>query len=588
MSALLDITLPRSLDLLLEQAARERPERLEAWVFEDEAARREAERALAELGIAARIRSAYKPLLHAWLEGELALPAGWRLLLITVAPAVLQRLKVEAYPLAALLGEGELGFETDAALPQTEARVSADGRPLATLFVPIDQAFAPLAWRRSWRAGRLIEDAALAGCDYRAAYEAAMAAVAGHHWGKTEPYFEQLRIEVEIGGIERALPYDEELISTREALHEDCYFAVLEFFQRRAGRPPGDRTLRPGQIIPDIRAAAGRTRVRVLLSAPAPQAQSSEPVLVDDLAVQAAPLSPEAVAAWLAPLQGERFACLSHQGRPVTGLHRRGTKPGIVISAGQHANESSGVVGALRAVQVLQQQDQAHYALVALENPDGAALHQALIRGNPRHMHHAARYTALGDDLEARSGAELGEKAARQEAIARTGAGLHFSLHGYPAHEWTRPFAGYLPPGFEDWALPRGFFLILRRHPGRDGLAFLEALSAGLAQDPALAALNARQQRLWRAHWVDADTAPLLLNGIPCLIQDDSRSTVPFTLITEFPDETVYGEAFVLAQRTQMRTVLLGAELYWQGLLGEARAGAAVAPRRAAPAQVSE
>ncbi len=575
MSVLLDITLPRSLDLLLEQAARERPERLEAWVFEDEAARRGAERALAELGIAARIRSAYKPLLHAWLEGELALPAGWRRLLITVAPAVLQRLKVEAYPLAALLGEGELGFETDAALAPTEARVSVDGRPPLAVFVPMDQRLAPQAWRRSWRASQLIEDAALAGCDYRAAYEAAMAAVAGHHWGETEPYFEQLRIEVEIGGIERALPYGEELISTREALHEDSYFAVLEWFQRRAGRPQGDRTLRPGQIIPDIRAATGRTRVRVVLGAPAAQTQPSDPLLVDDLATQDSPLSPEAVAAWLAPLQGERFGCLSHQGRPVTGLHRRGAKPGIVISAGQHANESSGVVGALRATQILQQQDQAHYALVALENPDGAALHQALIRSNPRHMHHAARYTALGDDLEARGGAAspaLGEKAARQQAIARTGAGLHFSLHGYPAHEWTRPFAGYLPPGFEDWALPRGFFLILRRHPGRDGRVFLEALSAGLAQDPALAALNARQQRLWRAHWVDADTAPLLLNGIPCLIQDDSRSTVPFTLITEFPDETVYGEAFVLAQRTQMRTVLLGAELYWQGLLGEARA----------------
>lgn len=574
MSVLLDIELPRSLDLLLAQAGRERPERVEAWVFEDRPARCRAELALAAIGITARLRSAYKPLLHAWLEGELALPSQWQRLSIAVAPPLLQRLKVEAYPLAALLGRGELLFETDAALAASEARIAVDGRPLAAVFVPMDARRAPLAWRRSWRDGMLIEDGPLSGCDYRAGFEAAMAAIAGHAWGQSEPYFEQLRIELEIGGIEQDLAYGKELISTREALHEDFYFSVLEFFQRRAGRPAGDRTLQPGQIVPDIRAGAGPTRVRVVLASPAPPVAEPEPSLADDLAAQDAPLSPEAVSAWLAPLQGERFGCLSHQGRPVQGLHKRGSRPGLVISAGQHANESSGVVGALRAAQRLQSQAEAHYALIPLENPDGAALHQALCRSHPRHMQHAARYTALGDDLEARGGSAnpmLGEKAVREEAIARTGAGLHFSLHGYPAHEWTRPFAGYLPPGFEDWALPRGFFLILRQHPGRDGRAFLEALTAALAQDPALSAFNARQQRLWRAHWVDTETAPLL-HGIPCLIQQDTRSRVPFTLITEFPDETVYGEAFRLAHETQTRSVLLGAELYWQGLLGEARA----------------
>ncbi|MDP3616841.1 MAG: hypothetical protein Q8R49_03315 [Rhodoferax sp.] len=376
-----------------------------------------------------------------------------------------------------------------------------------------------------------------------------------------------LQIDIAIAGIERKLDYGEEVISTREALHEDLYFSLLELFQRRAGKPAGDRTLRPGQIVPNVVASDGSTRVSVYLSSQRTAAPLQLPA--PELAQLERPLHPDEVSALLRPLHGERFGCLSWQGRAVEGLYQPGTLPGLVISAGQHANESSGVVGALRAAQALQQQPGAHYALVALENPDGATLHHTLCQSNARHMQHAARFTALGDDLEARQGPPLGEKAARQEAIARTQAGLHFSLHGYPAHEWTRPFSGYLPPGSEDWTLPKGFFLILRQHPGHDGWAFLQALTAALAQDPALREFNARQQALWRAHWGELPYP--VLNGIACLVSEDQRSRVPFTLISEFPDETIYGEAFRLAHETQTRTVLLGAQLYWQGLLGDQR-----------------
>src|SRR3546814_15204122 len=77
-------------------------------------------------------------------------------------------------------------------------------------------------------------------------------------------------------------------------------------------------------------------------------------------------------------------------------------------------------------------------------------------------MHHAARYTALGDDLEYREHAPWFERAARNHAFEISNAQLHLNLHGYPAHEWTRPCSGYLPRGFEMWSLPKGFFLIIR------------------------------------------------------------------------------------------------------------------------------
>ena len=76
-------------------------------------------------------------------------------------------------------------------------------------------------------------------------------------------------------------------------------------------------------------------------------------------------------------------------------------------------------------------------------------------------MHHAARYTGLGDDVESRGDTPVYESLIRKEALALMDAKLHINLHGYPAHEWTRPLSGYLPRGFELWTIPKGFFVII-------------------------------------------------------------------------------------------------------------------------------
>ena len=57
-------------------------------------------------------------------------------------------------------------------------------------------------------------------------------------------------------------------------------------------------------------------------------------------------------------------------------------------------------------------------------------------------MHHAARYTALGDDLEYRVKGALYEKEIRHKAREISQAQLHINLHGYPSHERTRPLSG--------------------------------------------------------------------------------------------------------------------------------------------------
>ncbi|WP_175997437.1 hypothetical protein [Burkholderia stabilis] len=567
MTTLLSAVYPRTLRTLTDRFTAGTATRIEAWLFEDEAARRDAQRTLAARGIDAVLRSAYKPLVHFFIE-EFTPPRTGRIVIRTPAGAH-PRFRLEAYPLAGWLAPLEFAFEPGDAPAHY---VVETGGATHRVFAPNDATASPCGWLRAWNGDALIEDAPLV-TEFEAASAATLDALRAHPWPDHAPFFDILRITIATSGIERTLPYGEELVSTLEAWTEDAYYGAAEFFHALAGRDASDRTLQSGQIVPEIVRTEGDTTVRVTLETHV-RADTAEAATVpaETLASPAAlaeidrPLSPPDVARALDALPGERFGVTSHQGRGVNGIYVRGALPGLVITAGQHANETSGVVGALRAAHALNARPDAHYALVPLENPDGAALHHHLRATHPAHLSHAARFTALGDDLEARTQAPFGEKAARLDAIARTGARLHLSLHGYPAHEWTRPRSGYVPRGSELWSIPKGFFLILRHHAGHDGRPFLDALTHALSQSDALVAFNERQLHAWHAHAGDLPFPRI--NGIPCHVIEDHRSSVPFTLVTEFPDETIEGDAFRLAHTTQTRAVELAAGLYWAGLLG--------------------
>ena len=68
---------------------------------------------------------------------------------------------------------------------------------------------------------------------------------------------DRVRTTVDLPGIAHAPARESEWMNSREALHEDLYFSLLEGFQRRSGRPLGDRRLQPGQIVPDVRTGRG-------------------------------------------------------------------------------------------------------------------------------------------------------------------------------------------------------------------------------------------------------------------------------------------------------------------------------------------
>ncbi|MBL0403186.1 peptidase M14 [Microvirga aerilata] len=582
MTVLLDERVPRTLDTLVRAWTGDdhKGTVLEAWLFEDVAARREAERILADAGVHARLRSAYKPLVHAFLE-EFDMAGVARATVRYPVHEKADRLRFlsEAYPLAALLegiethfepGDTDLTYEitleyADESIAKHE--VFAPNRLRANHLDQVD--LTPTGWLKvTGRAdGGPDLDEPLE-TEIEQVFHTAMAAVMAHEWPAAEPYAETLAIDVAIPGIERPLDYGDEVMSTREALHEDFYFSIIEFFKHRSGRPHQDRSLQPGQIVPDIRAGEGDAHVRVSLRTFGPPQDPVRPeqdIETADAAPGLAQIHRE-----LAALPGEVFEGISREGRPVRGLYRPGSRPAVLVTSGQHANETSAPVGTLRAVRRLLANPEANIAYIPVENPDGYALHGRLCEGNPRHMHHAARYTSLGNDLEYGRDEPLYEIGARNQALALCGAQLHLNFHGYPAHEWTRPFTGYLPRGFELWTIPKGFFLIMRHHPawGETARTLIEAVTTGLSAVPGLAEFNRRQIEICSIH--SGGTPYEIINDIPCLITAEERHPTPLTLITEFPDETIYGEAYRFAHTVQMATVIAAEEAFTSIMAGVA------------------
>ena len=149
--SLLDKTFDRTLDAWTHayMAPAWRGAHLEGWLFEDAQARRAAEARLAQAGVQARFRSAYKPLLHYFLEEverDGLIAAEIRYPLHEHAQA--KRFTLEAYPLVALLdgvrvtlqpGASDLHYDVDLRY--------ADGREIQSrVFAPTSSAMRRTAW----------------------------------------------------------------------------------------------------------------------------------------------------------------------------------------------------------------------------------------------------------------------------------------------------------------------------------------------------------------------------------------------------------------------------------------------------------
>ncbi|SDJ99777.1 peptidase M14 [Billgrantia gudaonensis] len=563
---LLERSFPRTTRALIEEYATPAYQgyELEAWVFDDEAERQATEAAFKVAGVGARIRSAYKPLVHFFLE-----EFSWESLqsLVIEYPLLEQsprRFLLEAYPLAAMLPQGVMlcweGVEGTPAHYRVRVERTSGSREAHIIAAPnrhhqdhVGEAqFSPCGWLRLTSPLGEISESVIE-TDYEALFQAAMATLSLTRWQATAPYFDELNFTVHWPSADRRLAWGDERISLAEALHEELYFSTLEYFQRHAGLALGDRSIQPGQIVPEVSTQGEMPYLQVSVR----PLDTSRPAC-DEVALDTAhqAIGVDQIERVLAELGGQAMHTVTRAGRTVEARYLAGGERAVMISAGQHANEISGVVGALRAAQQLGQRPQAHFVISPLENPDGYALQSRLAAIQPRHMHHAARYTAFGNDLQSQPLGQPFEHAIREQAVAASGARLHINLHGYPAHEWTRPLSGYVPRGFEMWTIPKGFFLILRHQPGWEAAAkqLVEAVTRSLAQVPGLVEFNATQIALFETH-AGSLSFPVL-NGFPYLMTEVTEQMTPLMLITEYPDETLSGDPFVQAHTAQMETVV--------------------------------
>jgi len=585
MTLLFERSWRRSLDVWCEKIPMEflPSDQIAVWLFDDEHSRRAAEERLASRGFAVRFHCALKPLLHFLRNLPEARACRHIQVHYPVSPhAVENRFKLEAYPLAALFDDitfipktgGELPLHYDVTLGFADGRTST-----RQVFCPNRlitdwgglPALTPCGWLRVVRHGKVIADHAIE-TDFECLFHEAMAAISRLELPPTLPFFEELRLEASLPAREVALGVGDEVISYQEILHEEFYFSLLEFFQRKAGLDSGDRSLQPGQIAPLIRAdAQADCYVRIThqpLCRENAKCSGSDARTTDALGAAGdadAPLSHAHIAAALDAIGGSPFSVSSRSGRAVAARYLAGRDQPVFISACQHGNETTGTVGALQAAAELARQEGAHFVISPLENPDGNALFLRLIQQNPRHMHHAARYTAYGNDLQNTPDHAPAERAIRILGQQRSQAALHLNLHGYPSHEWVRPLSGYIPRNFALWTLPKGFFLVLRHQTGFEPLArqLAEHVTQTLCTIPELMRLNQAQIELYRRHAGSLEFE--MVNGIACSFVCRDEASFAVELITEFPDETIMGEAFRLGARVQ-KTTVLAAYRVWQRL----------------------
>jgi len=575
MTIIFERTWRRSLDVWSEKIVTDYAvsDQIELWLFDDESSRRAAEQRMARQGFRVRFHAALKPLLHFFRDlGDTTVYKQVHIAYPHSPHAVENRFKLEAYPLAALLNNVVFSPKAaDDTLYYDVTLTRADGAETQhQVFCPNRlitdwgglPALTPCGWLRVVRDGKLIADHAIQ-TEFEALFHAGMTAISQLPLPQSVPFFRELHLDVTLPFAEQPLGYGHEVISYQEALHEELYFSLLEHFQHKSGLDSGDRSIQPGQIAPFVRFEAhGDCRLCIQTRALCRDDIALPPVA---LANVEAPLDHAQIKAALDSIGGQAFVVASRSGRAVAARYIAGHDKPVFISACQHGNETTGTAGALQAAMVLKEQADAHFVISPLENPDGNALFLRLMQHNPRHMQHAARYTAYGNDLQDTPDHAPAERAIRLIGQRLSQAALHLNLHGYPSHEWIRPLSGYVPRNFSLWTLPKGFFLLFRHQPGADKLAYALAqhVTHALCSIPELVQLNQTQIDLYRQHAGQLEFD--LINGVPCSFSSRPDASFAVELVTEFPDETVVGAAFRLGVQAQKATVLAAYQA-WQQL----------------------
>lgn len=547
---------------------------LTCWSFDSLENRKNAQQLFASKGIEAKFYSSYKSLVFAFLE-YITLD---RIKTITVeypviANAAENRFLLECYPLCQMLEKYNISFvpkmhDDCSTLCYKVVREDEDSTVhTQDVFVPVVHAHDIEGKDIFINSGFLeihndensaLNESYFFETDQQKAYAVVLNFLTYYHWAD-DIRFDVLEIQVQAPFYDFDLGVGEEVISTSEAMYEDIYFSVREIFHTLKNAPLDARTVTFGQIVPDIVISDEcSVKVSMIVENNARVDKKIKPTDIMKLEEADKALSPFEIDHYLENLGGQRYITHSVRGREVWGSYLKQGDVSVAISSAQHANEATGVVGALRAAYYLKENTAISFAISPLENPDGYHLYQEFCKRYKKHMHHAARYTALGCDLEY-MGAHY-EKKIRHMSQEKTKAVLHLNLHGYPSHEWTRPFSGYIPKNLDLWSMPKGFCVIVRYHKPYKELAFniLKELVHHLSRFKELVEFNDAQLKQYARY---VESIPFRIeNSIPLFVSEVEDGLYPITLITEAPDESVYGDMFVFLQNMQTQVVISASE----------------------------
>lgn len=117
-----------------------------------------------------------------------------------------------------------------------------------------------------------------------------------------QPFFAQLRLDIDASEPDETLPVRQDRISSLESLHEDIYFAGLDYFQTLGLKSCGKGLDAPGLILPVIRKHDGPPRMRFRLLGEL----SAEPAIEAGGKRLTAPVAEGEVGAWIEALDYDR------------------------------------------------------------------------------------------------------------------------------------------------------------------------------------------------------------------------------------------------------------------------------------------
>jgi hypothetical protein len=145
-------------------------------------------------------------------------------------------------------------------------------------------------------------------------------------------------------------------------------------------------------------------------------------------------------------------------------------KPTFFINCRHHANEVSSTNAGLKLSHLLATQPyvqrylkKANVVINSMENVDGIAILDEMLKLTPTDKLHAARYNQAGQEYYIEyfnPKTPFGEAKVKPAIWERWLPDICVDNHGFPSHEWDQPFSGYAPFQFREWWISKAFFFI--------------------------------------------------------------------------------------------------------------------------------